>query len=69
MYNLYYWVWGEKLMATFANYADGKKALEILTAKYPTAKIWLEPVRVTNSLEEWQDKYNGEIAEYERNKT
>jgi len=66
MYNLYYWAWDAKLMATFKNYADCKKALDLLTAKYPTAKIWLENIVVIGSFEEWQDKFNGKIEDYDR---
>lgn len=64
MFNLFYWVYSEKLMCTFTNYADCKKALDTLRAKYPTAKIWLEPVIPITSFEQWQDTFGGKIEEY-----
>lgn len=66
MYNLFYWAYSPKLMCTFSNYADCKRALSELQNKYPTAKIWYEPVRTINSYEEWFDRFNGTISEYKK---
>ena len=64
MYNLYYQYMTKKLMCTFTNYSDCKKALEILQSKYPTAQIWYEPLVPINSLEEWLDVFEGKIKDY-----
>ena len=64
MYNLFYWVYDAKLMCTFDNYADCKKALQTLEKKYPKAKIWIQRVIPISSFEEWEDKFNSSIQEY-----
>lgn len=66
MYHLFYWAYAPKHMCTFSNYSDCKKALEVLNAKYPTAKIWIEKIEFINSFEEWKDTFNSRIEEYEK---
>lgn len=65
MYNLYYWKWQPVLMCTFQNYTDAIKALDALKEKYPTAKIWVQPIQPIFSFDEWKDKYSI-IPEYEK---
>lgn len=58
MFNLFYQKFGPRLMCTFTNYRDCKKALKTLQKKYPNAKIWYAPLTTINSYEEWCDVYN-----------
>lgn len=65
MYNLFFWCYQPKLMCTFSNYDDCKKAHKTLKQKYPKSKIWFQPVDAINSYNEWLDRFNqGEIKEY-----
>jgi len=65
MYNLFYWAYNPRLMCTFNDYATCKEAMEKLKQKYPTARVWMDPVVPINSLQEWEDKFNCHIPEYE----
>jgi len=67
LYNLYFWVYEPVFMATFENEPDAQKALDLLTAKYPNYKIWLEPIIFTKSVsfEAWEKNTGGAIAQYD----
>ena len=65
MYNLFYWAFSAQLMFTFSKYEDCKKAETILRNRYPDAKIWMESVMSINSFQEFMDKTDGKIRDYE----
>lgn len=66
MYNLFYWAYSAQLFYSFDKYDDCKKSLEVLKEKYPDAKIWMQK-STTVCFEEFMDKTQGRIGDYERN--
>lgn len=64
MHKLCYWAFNAQTLAYFNNYADCKKAADLLKEKYPTAKIWMETITPI-CFDEFIDKTGGKISKYE----
>lgn len=66
MYKINYWCYTAKILAFFDDYEECKKSLEVLQKKYPDAKIWMDKVETISCFNEFMDRTNGLISDYNK---